>query len=86
LDETTPENKVKAVAEYWKKTFIRVCRYEKREYTFLALDKDISDPSAKELEILEALTSHPDLVIDVKSIVIDGNSGSVEELVAQLSD
>ena len=67
LDETTPREKVKAVAEYWKQTFIRVCRcrYGKRDYTFLALDEDTSDPNAKnakEQEILEALVlMHPDL-------------------------
>jgi hypothetical protein len=86
LHETTPEDKVKAVAEYWKEKFLRVCRYEKRDYTFLALDKDASDPNAKEEEILEALASiNPALVVDVKSVVIDGNSGSVDELVAELA-
>jgi len=85
--ETASDEKVKAVADYWKQTFIRVCRYEERDYTLLALDKDTSDPNAKEQEILEALASmHPGLVMDVKSVVVNGDSGSVEELVAQLSD
>lgn len=89
LDETTSEDEVKAVAKYWKKTFIRVCRYEKRDYTFLALDEDTSNPNAKdarEQEILEALVLlHPDLVVDLRSVVVSGDSGSVDELAAELS-
>jgi hypothetical protein len=87
LHEDTSEDKVRAVAEYWKKNDNWLsCRYEKKDFSFLALDEDPSGQKAKEREILEALVSiHPELVMDVKSVVINGDSGSVDELAAELA-
>lgn len=86
LHEATPEDKVKDVAEYWQNAFNRTCRYEKKDYSFLALHKDASDPKSKEQEVLDALVStHPELIIRIDSIVVNGASGSLDELAAELA-
>ena len=86
LPEDTPEEKVRAVAEYWKQNFIRVCRYEKKNYSFIALDEDAADAQVKEQEILDALAAEfPGIAVRVNSAVIDSSSGSLDELTAQLS-
>jgi hypothetical protein len=86
LREDTPEERVKSVAEYWKDAFIRVCRYEKKGYAFMALDKDVSDADSKEQEILDALVARfPGIIARISSTVINGDSGSLDELAEQLS-
>ena len=86
LPEDTPEEKVRAVAEYWKQNFIRVCRYEKKDYTLIALDEDTVDAHAKEQEILDELVARfPGIVVDINSVAVDGNSCSLEESIARLS-
>jgi len=84
LPEETEKERVKQVAEYWGKTFIRTCRYEKKTYTFLALDKS-KDSHEKEQEILDSLASNfPDITVRINSLIIDGNSDSLDKLAEQL--
>ncbi|MBW2966755.1 hypothetical protein KY342_06650 [Candidatus Woesearchaeota archaeon] len=84
LPEDTQEERVKQVADYWEKTFVRTCRYEKKTYTFLALDKS-KDSHEKEREILNSLTSKfPNITIRINSIIIDGNSDSLDDSVKRI--
>ncbi|MBW2982042.1 hypothetical protein KY343_04130 [Candidatus Woesearchaeota archaeon] len=88
LDSDTPVEIFKEIAEWWKDQFIRVCRYEKAsDYMLMGLDED--EGALKRIKSLfdELNGKYPDLkVVRVETIKIDGNSGSLDELVGSIPE
>lgn len=86
LHDSTPDELLKEVADYWKETFTRTCRYEEKDYVFLALDRNVANSDETEQKVLDEVVSiHNGLVLNIKSVEINGDSGSIEEVVEQLN-
>ncbi|MBW2995915.1 hypothetical protein KY332_01310 [Candidatus Woesearchaeota archaeon] len=85
LGEDTYEERVKGVANILKSHFIRICRYDKKDYCFLGIYQKPDEVSEKKEEILSSVKgTYSGINAGVTSYIITGEEDNLDSLAETL--